>query len=120
MPNKLINSDNIWEIITFVAGSVLAFFSGKKLSNANADKALTETEIARKNFEKQEKKEYIEDAIHYKKAFDSLEDEVEKMKVSFAGQIQFFKSEIDRLRSELEIMTRKYNIERTFKTVLKK
>lgn len=118
MPDS--DTHTIIDVIAIVVTAAVSFFGGKRLSNAQANKLFTEEEIARRNFEKQERNEYMENAIRYKKMFDNLDKEVEVMRNNFTTEVAILKSEIFKLRSELDLITRKYNLEKTFNSSLQK
>lgn len=118
MPDS--DTHTIIDVIAIVVTAAVSFFGGKRLSNAQANKLFTEEEIARRNFEKQERNEYMENAIRYKKMFDNLDKEVEVMRNNFTTEVAILKSEIFKLRSELDLITRKYNLEKTFNSSIQK
>lgn len=118
MPDS--DTHTIIDVIAIVVTAAVSFFGGKRLSNAQANKLFTEEEIARRNFEKQERNEYVENAIRYKKMFDNLDKEVEVMRNNFTTEVAILKSEIFKLRSELDLITRKYNLEKTFNSSIQK
>lgn len=118
MPDS--DTHTIIDVIAIVVTAAVSFFGGKRLSNAQANKLFTEEEIARRNFEKQERNEYMENAIRYKKMFDNLDKEVEVMRNNFTAEVAILKSEIVKLRNELDLITRKYNLEKTFNSSIQK
>ena len=118
MPDS--DTHTIIDVISIVVTAAVSFFGGKRLSNAQANKLFTEEEIARRNFEKQERNEYMENAIRYKKMFDNLDKEVEVMRNNFTTEVAILKSEIVKLRNELDLITRKYNLEKTFNSSIQK
>ena len=85
MPDS--DTHTIIDVIAIVVTAAVSFFGGKRLSNAQANKLFTEEEIARRNFEKQERNEYMENAIRYKKMFDNLDKEVEVMRNNFTAKL---------------------------------
>ena len=62
----------------------------------------------------------MENAIRYKKMFDNLDKEVEVMRNNFTAEVAILKSEIVKLRNELDLITRKYNLEKTFNSSIQK
>ena len=103
----------LYTILTAIIAAIGGVITGSFWVNkAQAKKLNTDTDIARREFDKQERAEYLENEIRYKKAFKDLNKEVEIMQANFISEVTILKAKILKLQEELNLTTRKYNLER--------